>query len=192
MTPRERLRHAAPAALGVLAVAAGASVVLAWMGRSAWCACASPVPWSWDVWSAHNSQHVLDPYTFSHVLHGVVFYGAILLVLRGRWPRVGVVLAALLEAAWEVAENTEAVIQHYRESTISLDYYGDSIGNSVADIGFCVVGYLIAAAVPGWVSAVGFAVTELVLLAWIKDSLLLNVLMLAWPIEAVKRWQMGE
>jgi hypothetical protein len=137
-------------------------------------------------------QHILDPYTFSHVLHGVVFFGGLHLVMRGRWPRVQVVIAALLEAAWEVAENTERVIQHYRETTISLDYFGDSVGNSVADIGFCVLGFLIAAAVPGWVSAVGFALTELMLLAWIRDSLLLNVLMLVYPLEAVKRWQVGE
>lgn len=176
----------------MVGVALLTAVVLTWMGRSPWCSCGSPVPWSWDIWSKHNSQHILDPYTFSHVLHGVVFFGGLHLVMRGRWPRVQVVIAALLEAAWEVAENTERVIQHYRETTISLDYFGDSVGNSVADIGFCVLGFLIAAAVPGWVSAVGFALTELMLLAWIRDSLLLNVLMLVYPLEAVKRWQVGE
>ncbi len=177
---------------GVVGVCVVSAVVLLWMGRVPWCDCGSPVPWSWDIWSAHNSQHLLDPYTFSHVLHGVLFYPLIWVVLRGRYPALGLVLAALLEAIWEVVENTEAVIQHYRESTISLDYYGDSVGNSMADIVSCAVGYLLAAAVPVWVSAVGFALTELVLLLWIKDSLLLNVLMLVYPLEVVKRWQMGE
>ena len=178
--------------VGVIGVCVVTAAVLTGMGRVPWCACGVPVPWSWDIWSAHNSQHLLDPYTFSHVLHGVLFYPLIWLVLRGRYPAVGLIVAAILEAVWEVVENTERVIQHYRESTISLDYYGDSVGNSVADIVSCAAGYLLAAALPAWVSAVGFAVTELVLLLWIKDSLLLNILMLVYPLEAVKNWQLGE
>ncbi|MCB9675466.1 MAG: DUF2585 family protein [Alphaproteobacteria bacterium] len=162
------------------------------MGRVPWCKCASWVPWSWDIWSLHNSQHILDPYSFSHALHGVLFYAGIFIVLRGRFPRAGVVLAAAIEAAWEILENTPMVIQHYRETTISLDYYGDSVANSVADIVCCVAGYAIAAVVPVWVSAIGFALTELMLVVWIKDSLLLNIVMLVWPMEAIKQWQMGE
>ncbi|MEZ4320252.1 MAG: DUF2585 family protein [Myxococcota bacterium] len=188
----ERLRHWRPAILGVLGVCVAAAVALTAMGRVPWCKCASPSPWSWDIWSLHNSQHLLDPYTFSHMLHGVVFYGLLFAVLRGRYPRVAVVIAAGLEAAWELLENTESVIQHYRETTISLDYYGDSVANSVSDILACVAGYALAAAVPWWVSVVGFAVTELMLAAWIKDSLLLNVLMLVYPLDVVKQWQMGE
>jgi hypothetical protein len=177
---------------GVIAVCVAAAFVLGAMGRVPWCECGSAVPWSWEVWSRHNSQHLLDPYAFSHVLHGILFYPLIWVVLRGRYPALGLVLAAVLEAAWEVLENTERVIQHYRESTISLDYHGDSIANSMADILLCAGGYLIAAAVPVWVAGVGFALTELVLVLWIRDSLLLNILMLVYPLEFVKQWQMGE
>lgn len=179
-------------ALAVLALSIITAVVLAFMGRVPWCACGSPVPWSWDTWSAHNSQHLLDPYTPSHVLHGVVFFGLVHLVGRGRFPRWGIVVAAALEATWEIAENTEAVIQRYRETTISLDYHGDSIANSMADIVSCCAGYLFAMAVPGWVAAASFVLTEVLLLAWIRDSLILNVIMLVYPLDILKSWQMGE
>lgn len=176
---------------GVAAVAAG---VLFAMGRVAWCACGSPVPWSWEIWSQHNSQHLLDPYAFTHVLHGVVFAGALFLVLGG--PRrdgspLGIALAALLEAAWEVLENTPMVIDRYRENTASLDYFGDSVANSVADVGWCALGYVIARRV-GWkASLAGFLAVEAVLLLAIRDSLLLNVLMLLWPLDAVRAWQLA-
>ncbi|TNE85185.1 MAG: DUF2585 family protein [Deltaproteobacteria bacterium] len=161
------------------------------MGRSLWCSCGSAVPWSFDVWSKHNSQHLLDPYTFSHVLHGVVFFGLL-------WPlreRIGLgwraTISAGLEASWEIAENTNAVIERYRETTVSLDYFGDSVLNSMADIASCLAGFALAASIP-WFASVGFFVAvELFLLLWIKDSLVLNVIMLVWPIEAIKQWQMG-
>lgn len=189
---RERWERARAPLAGVLGVCVVAAGLLTAMGRGPWCKCASPVPWSWDIWSMHNSQHVLDPYTFSHVLHGVVFFGLLHLIARGRWPRARIVVAAAMEAAWELLENTEQVIQHYRETTISLDYHGDSVANSVSDILFCTGGYLFAAAVPGWVAAASFVLTELLLLAWIRDSLVVNVIMLVWPIEAIKTWQSGE
>jgi hypothetical protein len=178
-------------AAAVLGVCALTAAVLAGMGRVGWCACASWVPWSFDTWSLHNSQHILDPYTFSHVLHGVVFYGLIHVTTRGALGRWGLAVAALLEAAWEVLENSPIIIERYRENTISLDYTGDSIANSVADILFCCSGYLAAMVVPVWASWAGFALTELVLLLWIRDSLLLNVIMLVYPLEVLKTWQAG-
>lgn len=167
------------------------AIVLTFMGRDAWCACNSWNPASFDVWSSHNSQHLLDPYTFSHVLHGVVFFGML-------WPlreRIGLgwraTISAALEATWEVAENTNTVIERYRENTASLDYFGDSMLNSMADIVSCLAGFALAASIP-WFASVGFFVAvEVVLLLWIKDSLLLNVIMLVYPLEIIKQWQMG-
>lgn len=177
------------AAVGVLGVCVVSAVLLTLMGRGWWCSCGSPVPWSFDTWSKHNSQHIFDAYAFSHVLHGVVFYGLLFVVARKLALHWRAVLAAGLEGLWELLENTDAVIQHYRENTVSLDYYGDSVANSVADILFCTGGFFFAAAVPVWASAAGFALTELLLLWWIKDSLVLNVIMLVWPLEVIKQWQ---
>ncbi|MEX1015406.1 MAG: DUF2585 family protein [Phycisphaeraceae bacterium] len=179
---------AAAASLGVVALA---TVVLWWMGRIWWCACAGWTPWSFNIWSSHNSQHLVDPYTLSHVLHGLVLYGFLLVITGGHWPGLRLFLAVVIEVAWEVIENTPRVIQAYRESTIALDYNGDSILNSLADIAACMAGYAAAGLLPMWVSAVSFGVVELVMIWWIRDSLLLNVLMLFWPVEAVKQWQMG-
>lgn len=175
--------------IGVLGVCLVSAVILATMGRSWWCSCASPVPWSFDTWSQHNSQHVFDAYSFSHMLHGVVFYGLLFPLARWLTVRWRAIAAAGIEGAWEILENTPMVIDKYRENTVSLDYYGDSIANSIADIGFCVAGFGLAAAVPVWTSVVGFAMTEMLLLWWIKDSLVLNVIMLVYPLQIIKDWQ---
>ena len=161
------------------------------MGRAWWCACGEPDLFSWHVWSRHNSQHVIDPYTFSHVLHGLVFYGLTFLALRRHpfWLRLGVSLVA--EVAWEIAENTNRVIERYREVTIAFDYFGDSVINSIADVLACAAGFLLAAAIPVWLSVLAFVATEVVMLVWIRDCLLLNVVMLLYPIDAIKEWQMG-
>jgi hypothetical protein len=141
----------------------------------------------------HNSQHLLDPYTFTHILHGVLLYAVLWLLLSNRMAASWrFVLALGLECAWEVFENTPMVIDKYRTETISLGYYGDSISNSVGDILACAVGYSLAMTLPVWISTVGFVAVELFLLWWIRDSLLLNILMLVWPVEAVKSWQEGE
>lgn len=161
------------------------------MGRIWWCECGEPDLWSWHIWSRHNSQHVIDPYTFTHVMHGILFYGLFRLLLGSRLAGLRAILAIGVEAAWEIAENTSWLIDRYRESTISLDYYGDSVINSLADILACLGGYALAATIPVWLSVAGVAVTEVVLLIWIRDSLLLNVVMLIRPIEAIKTWQMG-
>ena len=126
--------------VGVMAVCGATAVVLFAMGRGPWCSCGSPVPWSFDTWSRHNSQHLFDAYSLSHMLHGVVFYGALFLVARKLALHWRGILAAGHEALWELAENTDTVIQHYRENTVSLDYYGDSVANSMADIVCCVGG----------------------------------------------------
>jgi len=149
-------------------------------------------PWSTDVWSRHNSQHLVDPYTITHVLHGIALYGLLWLFLRGVVTPMGrAAIAVGVETAWEIVENTNAMIERYRVATISLDYYGDSVTNSLGDIGAFVIGYLGATALPVWVSIVGFVVVDGLLVLWICDSLLLNVVMLVHPVESVKAWQLG-
>ena len=181
-----------PAGLAVAgALIAGAGLVLHLMGRRLWCACGSWVPWSWDIWSSHNSQHLVDPYAFTHFLHGLIFYAGLRWLLGGRWPLVRVLLALAIELAWEVGENTNTVIDAYRESTISLNYHGDSLLNSLGDVAALALGYLVAARVPVWVSLALFAGIEVGLLLAIRDSLLLNVVMLLAPVEALKAWQMA-
>jgi hypothetical protein len=196
--PLGRREALALAALMVLTAA-----LLHQMGQPPWCAQGDSGLWSSAVQSAHNSQHLADPYTLTHVLHGLAFY-AILQALAGgsKWGRPAwapalesparrFLVAMAVEAAWEVFENTDFVIERYREATISLDYYGDSIANALGDIAACAAGYLAAMALPVWGSAMSFGAVELLLLWWIRDSLLLNILMLVWPIEAIKRWQGG-
>jgi hypothetical protein len=161
------------------------------MGRTTWCACGALVPWSFAVWSSHNSQHLVDPYTLTHVLHGIAFY-ALFRLLAGRVSREArFALAIAAESLWEVIENTDAVIRKYREATMSLDYYGDSVLNSAGDIAACALGLLLAARLrPRW-SVLLFAAFELGLLLTVRDSLLLNVLMLLHPVPAVKAWQVA-
>jgi hypothetical protein len=168
-----------------------ATIQLRLQGRVWWCACGGWSPWAGDTWSRHNSQHLLDPYSFSHVLHGLIFCGA----LAWLFPRVRVawrlVAAALIETAWEVTENTEFVIDRYRTVTASLDYHGDSVINSLGDILCFVAGFWLARRLGLWRSVALFVVTELALLFFIRDNLTLNVLMLLWPIQAIKTWQIG-
>lgn len=177
-----------------LAVAVGAVVImslaLAAQGRVWWCAQGDWLPYSFDVWSPHNSQHLVDPYLFTHVLHGVVFYAVARLLLGAGRFRHRLMAAVVVESLWELVENSQFIIDKYRESTVSLDYNGDSIANSVADIAAMVGGFLLAGTLPVWGSVVFFFVVEAILIWWIRDSLLLNVIMLTVPIEAIKQWQM--
>lgn len=186
--PRFRARHAA--ALAALLVVTGA--ILAAMGRPWWCRAGDRALWSGDVWSRHNSQHLVDPYTITHVLHGIALYGVLWAGFRRRAsPPARAAIAVAIETAWEIVENTDAMIERYRAATISLDYYGDSVANSLGDIVAFVVGYLAAGVMPVWLSALGFFAVDALLVFWIRDSLLLNILMLLYPIDAVKVWQMS-
>lgn len=161
------------------------------MGRVFWCQCGTWNPWSWDIWSQHNSQHLVDPYFFTHVLHGVILYG----VLHWLWESGSMpqrfLATVILEAAWEILENSPLIINRYREATISLDYFGDSIANSLFDIIACAMGFVLASRLAVWQSVTFALVNEVILLIAIRDCLALNVLMLIWPIDAVKAWQMG-
>jgi hypothetical protein len=182
----------ARSAAAVLLLMLVSAAVLHGMGQPWWCAQGDLTPWSFAVNSPHNSQHLFDPYTLTHVLHGIAFYALLWALAGGRLSlRQRFLLAMAVEAAWEIFENTDFVIQRYREATISLDYFGDSIINSLGDILACAAGYLMAAGLPLWGSIATFAGVEILLLVWIRDSLLLNILMLLWPIEAIKAWQSG-
>ena len=168
-----------------------AIIALNLQGRVWWCAVGDAWPWSWEVWSRHNSQHLIDPYSFTHILHGVLEFWLIGLVFSRMPMAWRFVLAIFIESSWEVAENTDYVINRYREATISLDYLGDSIANSIADIVCCAIGFGIAHKIRLWWSLAFFVAMEIVLLFWIRDSLLLNILMLLWPVDSVKHWQTG-
>ncbi|HEX4899561.1 MAG TPA: DUF2585 family protein [Pyrinomonadaceae bacterium] len=161
-------------------------------GRSWWCACQQYFPWAGDIWSAHNSQHLLDPYSFTHLLHGFAFCWLLALAIPRLSSTWRLALATLLEAAWEVFENTEFVIRRYREETAALGYNGDSVFNSFGDILLCIAGFMIAQRLGFKRSVLVFVATELVLLLWIRDSLLLEILMLVYPIEGLKAWQIGK
>jgi hypothetical protein len=177
--------------LASAAVVTAAVVQLRIQGRLWLCACGRVLLWSGDAWSADNSQHFFDPYSFTHVLHGFAFCGLLAWLL----PRVPWVwrlaLAISIEAAWEVFENSAFVINRYRETTLALGYTGDTIINSFGDIVACGLGFLLARRLGFRRTLLVFALTEIVLLIWIRDSLLLEILMLIYPVDAIKAWQLN-
>ncbi|MEM7191908.1 MAG: DUF2585 domain-containing protein [Pseudomonadota bacterium] len=168
---------------------AGTALTLYWTGHPWICKCGTVKLWHFQVVSSENSQHIFDWYTPSHIIHGFVFYFLFWLAVPRTSFGTRLILAILLEAAWEIAENTSYVIDRYREATVALDYYGDSVLNSVSDILFMVVGFVLAARLPVWLTvtiAIGFEVFTGIM---IRDGLALNVLMLMWPSETVLEWQ---
>lgn len=175
----------------MLPIVAVAALQLGHQGRSWWCSCGRPFLWAGDIWSSHNSQHLLDPYTFTHALHGFALCWLLALCIPRASEAWKLSLGILLEAIWEVFENTEFVIQRYRETTAALGYSGDSIANSLGDIVTCGIGFLIAQRLGFRRAVVVFALTELILLFWIRDSLILEILMLIYPNQAIKAWQIG-
>ncbi|HUU66315.1 MAG TPA: DUF2585 domain-containing protein [Methyloceanibacter sp.] len=174
--------------LGIILIA---GALLYGMGHPLICKCGTVKLWHFDVVSAENSQHLFDWYTPSHVIHGFLFYAVLWLIA----PRLSfgqrLILAVLVEAGWEVMENTDFVINKYREATVSLDYYGDSVLNSVSDIGFMIVGFLLAAWLPVWLTIVLAVALELFVGIIIRDGLTLNVIMLLWPLDSILQWQQG-
>jgi hypothetical protein len=186
----ERVRKVWPW-LAVFTTVLAAAFELRRQGRLWMCDCGRLLPWVGDAWSRDTSQQLFDPYSFTHMLHGFIFCGLLAFCLpRVPW-RWRLWLAVLGEALWEAFENTNFVIHRYRETTAALGYTGDTVVNSLGDIIACAFGFLLARRLGPLRSALLFAATEVVLLIWIRDSLLLNVLLLLYPSDKLRAWQAG-
>ncbi len=180
-----------------LAMAAAIAGILLGMGRVPICECGTIKLWHGVVQSSENSQHIADWYSFSHVIHGLLFYFFAHLLWR-RWKLLGgkpaiwaLPIAVVFEGFWELLENSPLIIDRYRAVTVSFGYSGDSVLNSLSDLGFMALGFWIASRLP-WKASLAMAIVfELFTLFMIRDNLTLNVLMLVWPLDAVKVWQGG-
>ncbi len=164
---------------------------LRWQGRYTWCACGRWYPVSFHVNSQHNSQHVFDAYSLSHLLHGILFFGFLWPFRRWLSLDMRAAVVATIEIAWEMLENFPVIINRYRAATVSLGYTGDSVANSLGDVAGFVAGFYIARKIGLWRSLAVFVVVELLMLWMIRDNLSLNILMLLWPIDAIRKWQGG-
>ena len=174
--------------LAVLVLTGGVEL---WMGRSPLGPDGRFGWWEGDIWSDENSQRFADPYSFSHLVHGMLFYGLLWLVAR-RWPvRYRFLIALALEAGWELLENSPLIIHRYREATVALGYTGDSVLNSLSDILMMVIGFGFAFRARLWITVATVMAMEAGCALWVRDNLTLNIIMLLHPLDAIKAWQMA-
>ena len=176
--------------LAVLAVLVLTGVVELAMGRSLLGPDRTFGLWEGNIWSSECSQRLVDPYSFSHVAHGMLFYGALWLVARRLPVPHRFLLSVLLEAGWELLENAPIIIDRYRHVTIALGYDGDSVLNSLSDVGMMSLGFLLAFRLRPWITVTVLVAMEVACALWIRDNLTLNIIMLLYPVEAIRQWQM--
>lgn len=190
MIPSRAMTKRVPYLVTALIIAAAAAYLL-WLGREPICKCGYIRLWHGQVVSSENSQHISDWYTPSRIIHGFIFFGLLWLFARNLALGWRLAIATLVEAAWEIVENSDAVIERYRAVTISLDYYGDSVLNVVADIAAMIIGFYLAAKLPVRVTVALALAFEAFTIWMIRDGLALNVLMLLYPLDWVAEWQAG-
>jgi hypothetical protein len=176
-------------AVSVLAIAALTAAIELWMGRLPFGPDGRFGWWEGNIWSAEQSQRFADPYAFSHLVHGFLFYGLLWLVARRVPAYYRFVGAVLLEAGWEILENSPLIIDRYRAVTISLGYVGDSVLNSMSDLLMASLGFLLAARLPVKVSVALVLAMEIGAALWVRDNLTLNIIMLVYPLDAIRAWQ---
>ena len=190
MNPRTAKRRKLLPIIATVIVLVLMGVALSAEGRMLLCSCGEFKIWIGDTCSSSNSQQLFDPYSFTHILHGFLLFWFVALLFRSLAPSWQFVLALALEAAWEVFENTKFVVERYRAETAALGYQGDTVVNSFGDLACAALGFLVARKLGLRWSLVIFLLFELILILWIRDSLLLQLLMLIRPVEAIKLWQM--
>ena len=174
--------------VAILVLTAGVEL---WMGRSPLGPDGKFGWWDENIWSSENSQRLADPYSFSHIVHGISFYAVLWLLARKLPVRQRLLIALALEAGWEMLENSPFIINRYREATISLGYVGDSVLNSLSDVLMMTLGFLFAFRVPAHVSVAAVILMEIGCALWVRDNLSLNIIMLIHPVDAIKHWQMA-
>jgi hypothetical protein len=177
--------------IAIIAVVALTAGIELWMGRSLLGPDGKFGWWAGDIWSSENSQRLADPYSFSHIVHGMAFYAGLWFLARKLPVRGRLLIAVLLEAGWEILENSPLIINRYREATIALGYVGDSVMNSTSDVVMMIIGFLFARCVRPWITVAAVIAMELGCALCVRDNLTLNIIMLIHPVEAIKHWQMA-